>query len=83
MPTIGERLTALRKAAGMTQDALAEASGVPLSTLRKYEQGNRTKVPFTAVSSLAKALGKDCTAFAGCEDVAEALPPPAKKKGKK
>lgn len=81
MPTIGEKLTELRKAAGMTQDALAEASGVPLSTLRKYEQGNRTKVPFTAVAALARALGTDCTAFAACDDVPEAELP--KKKGKK
>jgi len=87
--TFAEKLVEVREAAGMTQQALAEAASVPLSSLRKYEQGTRTKVPFAAVAKLAKALNTDCTAFAACEDVIdqdEPEPPakPEKKpKGKK
>ena len=71
-----EKLTELRQAAGMTQDALAAASGVPLPTVRKYEQGQRVRVPFSAVITLARALSVDCLAFASCSDmVGEAAPP--------
>ena len=80
--TFREKLVELRTAAGLTQQQLSEAAGMPLPSLRKYEQGARLKVPFSAVVALAKALGTNCGAFAGCEDVADVEPPPAKK-GKK
>ena len=64
-----EKLVELRQAAGLTQDALAEASGVPLTTARKYEQGQRVRVPFSAVIALAKPLGVDCLAFSDCDDM--------------
>ena len=85
-----EKLTELRQAAGLTQDALAAASGVPLTTVRKYEQGQRVRVPFSAVIALAKPLGVDCLAFASCADMVGELEPatvevvetPAKRKRK-
>ena len=64
-----DRLTELRTAKGLTQESLAEASGVSLSMVRKLEQGDRTKVSLAVAAKLAKALGTDCTAFASCEDV--------------
>jgi transcriptional regulator with XRE-family HTH domain len=39
--TMGERLKRLREAAGMSQPRLAEASGVPVGTLRQWEQDRR------------------------------------------
>ena len=86
--TFGERLLHLREAAGMTQAQLGMAATVPLQTLKQYELGYRTRVPFTAVVAIAKALGVSCEAFAACDDVAsedaptepvEAPKPPAGK----
>lgn len=80
------KLLELRTAAGMTQDALAAAAGIPVSTVRKYEHGNTAeRLNFSFVVKLAKALGTDCTAFAGCEDVAAPAEEeqPARKKGKR
>lgn len=37
----GARLTECRKSAGMTRNALAEASGISVRTLQSYEQGQR------------------------------------------
>ena len=67
--TFSERLTELRAAKGLTQDALAVAPGVSVSMVRKLEQGDRTKVSLGVAAKLAKALGTDCTAFADCDDV--------------
>jgi len=69
--TFREKLVGLRQAAGMTQSALAEAAGVPLATLRNYEQAKTSeRINFAYVVTLAGALGTDCKAFAECEDVA-------------
>ena len=86
--TFGERLKVLREAAGLTQAAVWEASGLPRSTYLKYEQGHvAERVPFTAVVALAKALGVDCTAFADCDmaakgDAEAEAPKPPKGKSK-
>ena len=71
------RLVQLRQAAGMTQDGLAEKAGIPLPTVRKYEQGRRMRVPFSAVVALARALGVDCTEFAACSDMVSEVGSPA------
>jgi transcriptional regulator with XRE-family HTH domain len=67
-----EKLKQLREAAGMTQSALAIASGVPLPTLRDYEQGKRRRDPSLGTTvKLAAALGTDCRAFAECVEDAK------------
>jgi transcriptional regulator with XRE-family HTH domain len=49
-------LKAEREAGGWTQVSLAEASGVPVGTIRDYEQGKRQ--PTLAIAAkLARALG--------------------------
>jgi transcriptional regulator with XRE-family HTH domain len=63
----GERLQQLREKAGMTQEQLAERSGVKLWTLRGYEQGRR-EPSWKAALSLAGALGVAAEAFADCEE---------------
>jgi transcriptional regulator with XRE-family HTH domain len=65
MPTFGEQLRSLREKAGMTQAGLAEASGLPLGSIRNYEQGQREPY-WQVVFRLAKALGTGCQAFADC-----------------
>jgi len=76
MATFGEKLKELRDAAGLTQRALAEAAGVPIGTVRDYEQGSRDPLLSNA-QRLAKALGASLDLF----------PPPAPRpkrgKGKK
>lgn len=68
--TFGERLKQLRWQVGLSQPQLAAASGVPVGTLRDYEQGRRSTEPgFRAVVQLAAALGVSCEAFADCIDV--------------
>jgi transcriptional regulator with XRE-family HTH domain len=53
---IGAKLRELREARGLTQDQLAERSGVPAGTIRNYEQG-RNDPAWGALWALAEALG--------------------------
>jgi transcriptional regulator with XRE-family HTH domain len=53
--TMGKKLRELREAAGMTQITLAKASGVPLGTLRNWEQDLRAPMLATA-GLVARAL---------------------------
>lgn len=67
MPTFAERLRDLRKRAGLTQAQLATASGVPLGSIRNYEQGQRE--PYWDVAfRLVGALGVSVESFADCVD---------------
>jgi transcriptional regulator with XRE-family HTH domain len=63
--TFAERLRELRQAADLTQEGLAEASGVPLPSVRGYEQGQREPY-WHAYNKLLKALGVSADAFADC-----------------
>ena len=65
--TLGQRLQRLRLAAGLTQAALAEAAGVPLSTLRGWEI-DRREPGLRAAVRLARALG------VGVEELADTVP---------
>jgi transcriptional regulator with XRE-family HTH domain len=62
MVTFGEKLKELRVAAGQTQAGLAESSGVPLGTIREYEQGKRDPLLSTA-QKLARSLGHGLDVF--------------------
>jgi transcriptional regulator with XRE-family HTH domain len=77
MPTFAERLRELREQAGLTQAQMAEASGLPLGSIRNYEQGQRE--PYWAVVfKLAAALGASADAFAVCVDESSLVPMTAK-----
>ncbi|MDQ3406951.1 MAG: helix-turn-helix domain-containing protein [Chloroflexota bacterium] len=54
--SIGGRLTAMRRAAGLSQAALAVRSGVPQSEISRIERG-RTTPSLTRVERLAAAMG--------------------------
>jgi transcriptional regulator with XRE-family HTH domain len=53
---MGDRLQKLRLARGMSQSQLARAAGVPVGSLRGWEQKRRTMLADAAVR-LADALG--------------------------
>ena len=52
----------LRESTGMTQKSFAEAYGIPLSTLRKWEQKEASPAPYV-VHLLARALPETDSAF--------------------
>lgn len=70
-----QRLIELRTAAGLTQSGLADASGVPLATIRQYEQGKRSPQLETAIL-LADALKVTLDHLAGRETPSNAPPTP-------
>jgi transcriptional regulator with XRE-family HTH domain len=60
----GTTLKELRQQKGLTQTALADASGVPLGTIRDYEQDKREPLLSNA-RKLAAALGVSLDKLAG------------------
>ncbi len=79
MGVFGERLKAFREAVGLSQSGLAEQSGVPVGTIRDYEQGRRDP-SLEAAAKLARAVGKPLEAFL---DEVTSETPPAKKTRKR
>jgi transcriptional regulator with XRE-family HTH domain len=61
---MGERLKRLRERAGLTQPQMAEAAGVPVSTLRQWEQGRRLP-SLEGFIALADGLGVTLDELAG------------------
>lgn len=76
-----EKLQSLREKAGLSQSQLAQASGVPVWTLRGYEQGRREPL-WHVLFKLADALGVDCRAFADCVSEEPAADRPATPRGR-
>jgi transcriptional regulator with XRE-family HTH domain len=72
--TMGQRLKDLRAQAGLTQEALAARSGLPVGTIRNWEQGQRIPGAL-ALYRLAQALGLPMERFV--EGVEEGKPPAA------
>lgn len=73
----GRMLKTLREEAGLTQEALAERSGLPLRSIQNWEQGHR--VPrVQALPSLARAMGMPVERLVAgiVEDKLESLDPP-------
>jgi transcriptional regulator with XRE-family HTH domain len=73
---MGERIRALRKRKGLSQEALARAADVTLNAVQKWEKGERVPNLNRAVA-LARALGVTVGQLAGEE------PLPAQGKGRK
>jgi DNA-binding XRE family transcriptional regulator len=82
MPTFAERLQHLRERAGLTQQQLAEASGVNVWTIRGYEQGRR-EPNWKGAIQLAKALKVKVEVFADCVSRDDEPPAPKKRRGRK
>lgn len=82
-PTFARRLKALRAQAGLTQAALAERSGVAVSTIRQFEYGLREPTLGTLLK-LADGLGVSLDVFAGRGEAPPAPPvAPSQKLGEK
>jgi ribosome-binding protein aMBF1 (putative translation factor) len=83
MTTFGERLRELRQSAGLTQEQLAERSGLSIWNIRNYEQSHREPY-WSVVPRLASALLVSCDAFADAAAATQALDqvPPRKKKAR-
>jgi transcriptional regulator with XRE-family HTH domain len=64
--TFAEKLKELRTALGWTQSQLADHSGVPIGTIRDYEQGKRDPL-LPTIQRLARGLGVSLAVF---DDVA-------------
>lgn len=71
--TLGERLQRLRQAARLSQPQLAEAAGVPVTTLRNWEQGRRGMMLETA-ATVAEALGVTLDELAGSDTETQESP---------
>ncbi len=63
-----DKLKLLRRGRGLTQEELADLAGLPVTTLRAHEQGQRSP-SWAAVVRLARALGESSAAFDDCDEV--------------
>jgi transcriptional regulator with XRE-family HTH domain len=61
---MGERFQELRQARGFSQSELAKVAGLPVSSLKNWEQGRREPL-LSAAYQLAKALGITLDHLAG------------------
>ena len=71
--TTGELLQKYREDAGLTRKELADASGVPIRTLEKLEQGVISEPKLVTVGKLAACLNRTCADF-----LPPTAPPPAR-----
>ena len=65
MATFGERLRKLRQARKLTQQELAERSGVPYMTIYRLEKGINADILTTTSVKLARALSVSLDVLAG------------------
>lgn len=74
MPTLGERVRALRRERGLTQRRLAEQAGVDFTYLSKIENDRLEHTPSVrTLLQIARALGAD---ELDLMELANKLPPP-------
>ena len=71
MSIFGDRLRAARRARGMTEQALSEASGVRRPTISELETGKRTVVTTTTAVALARTLNVSLDWLLGVWDYIE------------
>lgn len=64
--TMGQSMKNARKKAGLTQKKLSEISGIPLTSIAKYE-GDEVSPTITKVHILANALGISIDEYIGRE----------------
>ena len=62
---LGDRLARLRRLAGLTQEQVAERSGVSVDVIRKLEQHRKHSARLPTLHALAKGLGVEVTSLLG------------------
>jgi transcriptional regulator with XRE-family HTH domain len=62
---LGDRLAKLRRLARLTQEQVAERSGVSVDVIRKLEQRRKHSARLPTLHALAKGLGAEVTALLG------------------
>jgi transcriptional regulator with XRE-family HTH domain len=62
MEALGHRIREARKAAGLTQEALARAAGVNLRSIQNWEHGEHQPM-LDSLVKIAEATGKDLDFF--------------------
>ena len=62
---LGDRLAKLRRLAGLTQEQVAERSGVSVDVIRKLEQHRKHSARLPTLHALARGLGTEVTALLG------------------
>jgi len=62
---LGDRMARLRRLAGLTQEQVAERSGVSVDVVRKLEQHRKHSARLPTLHALAKGLGVEVTALLG------------------
>jgi DNA-binding XRE family transcriptional regulator len=68
------RLKRLRQQSNLTQEQLAEQSGLDVGTVRQLEQGTRTHPQWQTVCALAHGLNMDVVVFVGTDFSAAGVP---------
>lgn len=77
-----DRLKELREQAGLSQPQLAAASGLPVGSIRQYEQGRRDPL-WQVLFKLADALGVSTEAFRDCIDAGQGESKPSAAGGRR
>lgn len=62
---LGDKLARLRRLADLTQEALADRSGVSVDVVRKLEQKRKSSARLPTLHALAKGLGVELTTLLG------------------
>jgi len=62
---LGDRLARLRRLAGLTQEQVAERSGVSIDVVRKLEQRRKHSARLPTLHALARGLGTELTSLLG------------------
>lgn len=89
LKTLARNLQDRRLALGLTQAGLSVRSGVPLGTLRKFEQTGlastealmKLLIAVGAAEPMIRATEPEPTSFSSIDDVLQAEPKPARKRG--
>ena len=66
--SIAKNIRIARKAAGLTQEELAQRINVKKQTVQKYEAGIIGNIPSDKIEAMAQALGTTPSALMGWED---------------
>lgn len=72
MPTIGDNIARHRRRRSITQEALAERSGISVETIRKLEQNERTSARMATLGAIARALQTTTSTLMGDASAAAA-----------